>query len=1012
MSTDATLSDLLADEAWARGLARALVGESRGDDLLQASYLRAIQSPPRRAGPLRAWFATVMRNTAKNQARSEGRRRAREEDSARPEADGETPYEIRARIEQRQVLAEQLLELPENLRTALVLRFEEGLKGPEIARRLGVPEGTVRWRLERGLERLREQLDTKHNGEREVWMRALTPLAGLGLPEGARAGGLAVAAAVLATAGAAASVPLGLWEAAAPDGRSAAVLNLPAGDDDEDLYAAGRALGAVEPGWLRVELASERGFEQEVEVTVEGLFGSKVRWTETLSMPLGSARDLELPTRRVTNYRVSTAGTEDLLGASVRARKDHGELPDRVRLNHDLALDLSGLLVDFQGVPIGPCEAEVRLWPDRGWERVAVDGSGRFTAVGRTDREAFDPPAARGVSITYRDELELDGYVLLASSDWRVRAADSRARARVGSLRDTLALLSGNALAVTGASSTPLAVPANRPDRLLVATPSAQIELSLDRGLPEGAKVRIQPSDREKLERAPLEFAAYFTVVSRSYLTSNLYPSGPQDARPDRFTAEVPAGIPLALSFDSGTSRAQQSVYPSVDVHGRLSARTGDALQELVLRPGECRTLRLESPFLATVTGKVEFVRNGKRVAEAKSFVPVRLQYRTGPVGLERWVVVQTRVDQEDGSFEASLPDVMLGTSVNAWVDGTDPDGAPVTGMASAVFRGRPLELAVSFSAPLALTGTLSSESRLPHRLMRLAAIPINGDLSRSSTGDVGADGRFRLPVLERGAYRLVAVLHSSSDYGSADLGTFHAPASKLKVELPDTSRCSELDLTVISGGSALVDLDVHWRASPWVGPSGEALEPWGPDREQALAAEPTWIPSTDALFTWGPLLPTHDPFLDPQPRTTVTVSGLKPGLGPIDVRLDPRFEDGRVGAPVLLTGIGGPGQQPIVVTLEPLRSVELVLGPEFATSVRIGVLVPETGESALHEPSGLRRSERLEVDGALSMLAWLPADLSGFEVVGLDASGAELVRFLLELRAGGSSTSQREFTP
>lgn len=118
----------------------------------------------------------MLRNTAASQARTDGRRQRREENAARPEAQDETPHEIRARVEQRQLLAEQLLELPENLRTALVLRFEEGLTGVEIAKRLGVPEGTVRWRLERGLERMREQLDRQHNGEREAWMRGLAPL--------------------------------------------------------------------------------------------------------------------------------------------------------------------------------------------------------------------------------------------------------------------------------------------------------------------------------------------------------------------------------------------------------------------------------------------------------------------------------------------------------------------------------------------------------------------------------------------------------------------------------------------------------------------------------------------------------------------------------------------------------------------------------------------------------------------------------------------------------------------
>ena len=40
----------------------------------------------------------------------------------------------------------------------LELKYFEGLTGPEIAETLDIPEGTVRGRLRRGLERLREEV--------------------------------------------------------------------------------------------------------------------------------------------------------------------------------------------------------------------------------------------------------------------------------------------------------------------------------------------------------------------------------------------------------------------------------------------------------------------------------------------------------------------------------------------------------------------------------------------------------------------------------------------------------------------------------------------------------------------------------------------------------------------------------------------------------------------------------------------------------------------------------------
>lgn len=46
----------------------------------------------------------------------------------------------------------------------------------EVARRLGIPGGTARWRLKRGLDELRERLDADSGGERERWLPLLLPL--------------------------------------------------------------------------------------------------------------------------------------------------------------------------------------------------------------------------------------------------------------------------------------------------------------------------------------------------------------------------------------------------------------------------------------------------------------------------------------------------------------------------------------------------------------------------------------------------------------------------------------------------------------------------------------------------------------------------------------------------------------------------------------------------------------------------------------------------------------------
>ena len=56
------------------------------------------------------------------------------------------------------ILHEELGRLPEKYRTAVLLCDLEGLTQDQAARRLGWPDGTVRSRLARGRERLRERL--------------------------------------------------------------------------------------------------------------------------------------------------------------------------------------------------------------------------------------------------------------------------------------------------------------------------------------------------------------------------------------------------------------------------------------------------------------------------------------------------------------------------------------------------------------------------------------------------------------------------------------------------------------------------------------------------------------------------------------------------------------------------------------------------------------------------------------------------------------------------------------
>lgn len=126
-----------------------LPGEADCEDAVQEALLRAWD----RRGTLReeAYFESWLIRILINQCKTFYRRRppaAAEltEDIPRPER-GETP------------LLDALQSLPPKPRLALELHYIEGYSVKEAARLLGVPEGTVKWRLNRGRTLLKDIID-------------------------------------------------------------------------------------------------------------------------------------------------------------------------------------------------------------------------------------------------------------------------------------------------------------------------------------------------------------------------------------------------------------------------------------------------------------------------------------------------------------------------------------------------------------------------------------------------------------------------------------------------------------------------------------------------------------------------------------------------------------------------------------------------------------------------------------------------------------------------------------
>jgi RNA polymerase sigma factor (sigma-70 family) len=150
--------ELVARLAWVRALARELVrDEASADDLAQETVVAALERGPDEPGALAAWLRGVVRRLAALARRGEVRRARREKKSAPPEEQPAT-VDVVARLALFRRVVDAVESLSEPSRSAILLRFYDGLPPRAIAARLGVPVKTVKTRVARGLEQLRARL--------------------------------------------------------------------------------------------------------------------------------------------------------------------------------------------------------------------------------------------------------------------------------------------------------------------------------------------------------------------------------------------------------------------------------------------------------------------------------------------------------------------------------------------------------------------------------------------------------------------------------------------------------------------------------------------------------------------------------------------------------------------------------------------------------------------------------------------------------------------------------------
>jgi RNA polymerase sigma-70 factor (ECF subfamily) len=218
MNDASKFTELFEHSAWVRALALRLCNDSHAaDDVAQEVWFRALRRPAG-ARSAREWLGGIARHVAARRRTSEASRVQRERRASRPEA-VPSPADLLAEAElQRKILA-AVADLPEQQRVVVLLRYYEGASAEEIAKRLGAPSSTIRNRLARALERLRERLDGEY-GTRSTWTAIAAPSLAWQtslVTAGAGMGAKALTAAGLVAAGVVALV----WNARAPAGSMA-----------------------------------------------------------------------------------------------------------------------------------------------------------------------------------------------------------------------------------------------------------------------------------------------------------------------------------------------------------------------------------------------------------------------------------------------------------------------------------------------------------------------------------------------------------------------------------------------------------------------------------------------------------------------------------------------------------------------------------------------------------------------------------------------------------------------
>ena len=142
--------------------AQRIAGSDHADDVAQESLLLAFKALPSIEDPARfaAWLGVITRHHALRFAKRERTRAASsiELDEVLLEHLSALASPVVPDTERDAELTKALVELPVDYSTVLSLRFMDDMPLKRIAAFLGIPVSTVKWRLHRGKQLLREKV--------------------------------------------------------------------------------------------------------------------------------------------------------------------------------------------------------------------------------------------------------------------------------------------------------------------------------------------------------------------------------------------------------------------------------------------------------------------------------------------------------------------------------------------------------------------------------------------------------------------------------------------------------------------------------------------------------------------------------------------------------------------------------------------------------------------------------------------------------------------------------------